>query len=303
MDASEMSGPSSGNEMDAELPPNASMPNVKHLEFYTLKMRLASFSLWTKTKPTPKALAEAGFFYKGEKDEVICFYCGKSLSGWKENDVPLVEHAKWFKDCPFVASFRGQKHAQETSCAKPPDQTTTDIDQLERGSDPVNELENTANKFPLVGPSSGNETDAELPPNASMPNAKHPEFYTMKMRLASFSLWTKTKPTQKALAEAGFFYLGEKDEVICFYCGKSLSGWKENDVPLVEHAKWFKDCPFVASFRGQKHAQETSCAKPPDQTTTDIDQLERGSDPVNESENTANKMLKKTRSCKCLSHF
>lgn len=71
---------------------------------YSLKdRRLATFSKWqSPVYQDVEALAEAGFFYEGCDDMVVCFFCGGALRGWEKDDVPLVEHARWFPECNYV---------------------------------------------------------------------------------------------------------------------------------------------------------------------------------------------------------
>jgi len=53
---------------------------------------------WPHPSPftaNPETLAEAGFFYDpsyDDPDNVTCFYCGKQLAGWEEDDDPHVIH-------------------------------------------------------------------------------------------------------------------------------------------------------------------------------------------------------------------
>lgn len=50
-------------------------------------------------------LAEAGFYFAGDKNEpdvVECFLCEKSLDGWDATDDPWMEHTKHSRDCRFA---------------------------------------------------------------------------------------------------------------------------------------------------------------------------------------------------------
>jgi hypothetical protein len=49
----------------------------------------------------------------------------------------------------------------------------------------------------------------------------------------------------ETLVRAGFFYIGIKTIVTCFYCNGSLQNWGPNDNPMIEHARWF----HIHSFR------------------------------------------------------
>ncbi|KPP70978.1 E3 ubiquitin-protein ligase XIAP-like [Scleropages formosus] len=65
--------------------------------------RLRSFAGWPTSAPvTPRALAQAGFFYLDMEDRVQCFCCGGMLSEWSSGDDPWDEHEKYFRNCFFV---------------------------------------------------------------------------------------------------------------------------------------------------------------------------------------------------------
>jgi len=57
--------------------------------------RLDSFSdAWPLKSPTPAQLAAAGFYYTGNEDEVMSPFMMKTISGWEEEDDPMVEASK-----------------------------------------------------------------------------------------------------------------------------------------------------------------------------------------------------------------
>ncbi|XP_065341744.1 uncharacterized protein LOC135940679 [Cloeon dipterum] len=47
------------------------------------------------------------------------------------------------------------------------------------------------------------------------------------------------------LAKSGFYYLGEKDNVKCDFCGLEIHGWEQQDKPDDEHLRWNDKCPFM----------------------------------------------------------
>ena len=53
-------------------------------------------------------MAEAGFFYSGFGDIVICAFCGLTLNKWLPNDDPITEHRKFNQDCKFLRLFQGK---------------------------------------------------------------------------------------------------------------------------------------------------------------------------------------------------
>ena len=56
-----------------------------------------------------KYIAEAGFFYTGDVDATICFFCGGGVFQWKASDNPWVDHARYFPHCQFVLLTRGEE--------------------------------------------------------------------------------------------------------------------------------------------------------------------------------------------------
>ncbi|CAG5125141.1 unnamed protein product [Candidula unifasciata] len=73
--------------------------------------RLKSYQNWPKFDVLrPEALAEAGFSYLGEEDQVRCFYCKKVLSNWKLGDDPWCEHARFSPDCLYIQSVKGTEY-------------------------------------------------------------------------------------------------------------------------------------------------------------------------------------------------
>ncbi|OCU02365.1 baculoviral IAP repeat-containing protein 1 [Xenopus laevis] len=75
------------------------------------KVRLESFNGWPENAhPEPKELARAGFFYKGLRDTVQCFFCAGCLKDWKDDDDPWKEHAKWYPECGYLNTCTNLDH-------------------------------------------------------------------------------------------------------------------------------------------------------------------------------------------------
>ncbi|CAF0743855.1 unnamed protein product [Adineta ricciae] len=66
-------------------------------------------------------------------------------------------------------------------------------------------------------------------------------------RLRSLSHWKYFKPSNKAMAAAGWFSCNVSDRVICIYCNTICQGWRTSDDPLEVHARLAPKCPFVLS--------------------------------------------------------
>ncbi|NXA03603.1 BIR7B protein, partial [Sapayoa aenigma] len=65
-------------------------------------------------------------------------------------------------------------------------------------------------------------------------------------RLRTFQRWPRTSPVSaRDLVEAGFFYVGPRDEVQCFCCGGVLKDWRPGDCPIIEHLNFFPSCKYI----------------------------------------------------------
>lgn len=74
--------------------------------------RLRTFQDWPKAmKQKPEQLADAGFFYTGMTDRVICFSCGGGLSSWEDSDDPWEQHALYYGDrCNYLQLMKGASY-------------------------------------------------------------------------------------------------------------------------------------------------------------------------------------------------
>eukprot|EP00920_Eleutheroschizon_duboscqi_P009303 GHVT01021242.1.p1 GENE.GHVT01021242.1~~GHVT01021242.1.p1 ORF type:complete len:123 (+),score=3.39 GHVT01021242.1:29-397(+) len=68
--------------------------------------RLASFKDWnSQTSLSCLKLADAGFYYTGEDDEVACSSCRVLLGNWHQrSQPPLEEHRRASPRCPFISN-------------------------------------------------------------------------------------------------------------------------------------------------------------------------------------------------------
>jgi hypothetical protein len=83
--------------------------------------RLESFSKhWSIDIPVkPLALAQAGFYYIGPHDRVICAFCRGKVYNWVPGDSPVGEHTRLFPNCTFVQELNKKPLAKlETKEAK-----------------------------------------------------------------------------------------------------------------------------------------------------------------------------------------
>jgi len=93
----------------------------KHMELRGVRLLTFKSSVWPpkyraldqygqqtiikKDVPTAEDMVDAAFFFTGtdlKKDNVTCYYCGKSIESFEPGDVPLIEHAAYFPDCAYI---------------------------------------------------------------------------------------------------------------------------------------------------------------------------------------------------------
>ncbi|ESP01669.1 hypothetical protein LOTGIDRAFT_58906, partial [Lottia gigantea] len=74
----------------------------------------------------------------------------------------------------------------------------------------------------------------------------HPQLKTVNKRLESFKNWSiQFQQTKTQMSEAGFFYTGVADKVICFCCGVAILNWKPTADSWEQHALVSPQCLFI----------------------------------------------------------
>lgn len=69
--------------------------DIRYPEYKLPFNRLKSFDSWPRgIKQRPQELVEAGFFYSGKGDEIVCFSCALGICQLEPDDNPWVEHKK-----------------------------------------------------------------------------------------------------------------------------------------------------------------------------------------------------------------
>ena len=72
------------------------------------------------------------------------------------------------------------------------------------------------------------------------------ELQRERARLATFADFPTSAPVSAIrLAQAGFYYTGERDVVKCFSCGKTYQCWQRGDRPTLVHARISPNCALV----------------------------------------------------------
>ncbi|KOB65287.1 Inhibitor of apoptosis [Operophtera brumata] len=87
-------------------------------------------------------------------------------------------------------------------------------------------------------------------------NPKYPLYSTESTRLRSFDNWPRGLTQRKCdMVDAGFYYIGFSDKVVCFCCGGGLKDWLPENQPWEEHARWYQFCPYVLLVKGYLYVQ------------------------------------------------
>ena len=74
---------------------------------------------------------------------------------------------------------------------------------------------------------------------------RYPDFATLQNRIETFQDWKNENVNPLDLARAGFFYVGDRDIVSCYFCDLLVCDWEKGDDPLLDHAKNSQSCPFL----------------------------------------------------------
>ncbi|XP_053678621.1 baculoviral IAP repeat-containing protein 3-like [Anopheles nili] len=62
-----------------------------------------------------EAMVQAGFFYTGHFDRVLCFMCGNGLQLWELDDDPMELHAHYHPSCMYVRFIKYRDNLRASS--------------------------------------------------------------------------------------------------------------------------------------------------------------------------------------------
>ncbi|XP_028570914.2 E3 ubiquitin-protein ligase XIAP [Podarcis muralis] len=202
--------------------------------------RLRSFHNWpSHTLITPKELAHAGLYYTGTGDEVECFCCGGKLKNWEPSDRAWSEHRRHFPRCFFVL---GHDVGNVGSVSNQSGDTSLDRSDIH---------------------------NADLPQTPSMADYEN--------RIKTFATW-RYLVSKEQLAQAGFYSLGNGDNVACFHCGGGLQEWKTDEDPWEQHAKWFPGCKYLIEEKGQDFVNNIHLTPQQDSTIEEAEKFSHFTD-------------------------
>ncbi|XP_063404330.1 uncharacterized protein LOC134687804 [Mytilus trossulus] len=84
----------------------------------------------------------------------------------------------------------------------------------------------------------------------------HPQLTDVEVRKRTFALYELDQNIE-TLAEAGFYFAGQRKEIVCFYCDGSLRQEVLATNPWEEHCRWFPVCPYVLKTKGESFVHDT----------------------------------------------
>lgn len=95
------------------------MTRIKHIgpkykKYVSEYQREKTFRHWPPAlKQTPRMMLDAGFFYSGKYDRVICYYCGLKIFGWLEGDDPWTKHNTGSTSCALVQLWKMENYTPQ----------------------------------------------------------------------------------------------------------------------------------------------------------------------------------------------
>jgi len=96
-------------------------------QFNTAKARLETFKHFPQNLAISAVdFAEAGLYYTGQSDTVKCPYCLARLYNWEVGDVPMQEHCRHFKRCPYVLYMQRSQKTHTTHYQQTPQNMSAD---------------------------------------------------------------------------------------------------------------------------------------------------------------------------------
>ena len=219
------------------------------------------------------SLAKAGFYFS--EPHIKCFSCGLSLPSLEIED-PVREHRNLAPQCTFITNMVEYTHHNvqhdNISLQQAVVGLKKNLHQINHGAHTEESRLQNGDTVPedaaIVHQSVSPiriEVQPEQPGHQQQQNqhlypcvlddTDHRKkggvafFQRMKLqqeRRATYYDFPQSVPQNPDdLAAAGFYYMGMADRTRCAFCWGILRNWEFNDIPMEEHRRHFKDCPFV----------------------------------------------------------
>lgn len=283
--------------------------------------RFNTFSNWPVDYIDKHLLAKVGFYYCGKEDRVKCFVCSVEIYKWERGDDPLDDHKKHSPLCKLINGYAtmnipiDKESFEALIPQKPLDEVGNNDFQYEEYSNSL--LENLRSS---TLNDRENETIIEYPlrnltlsisfNNLHELNNTYPyeEEYYKKIdysiqdnRIKTFKNWpTSVEQKPDDLSEAGFYYSGFDDCVVCFNCFVSIRQWEKSDNAWEEHYKYSPTCSYLTLMKGDYFNTQSNKKKGLNETSnTESKDNENGvSKNENKEELSLSSLTIDTRICK-----
>lgn len=249
--------------------------------------RLASFSNWPHDHPLfGSDLAKSGFKSTGNGDETECVFCGFVYKNWRFGEKADRVHQIYSPYCPifkdedacscgsqvvpnipinvplpkvrpktvnvsdplliFLSTSAVGSSVQETGISSDDHHILPPFPGVQmRGEN------GPATKVPLIGIPTTADGSVPFTAHHVAMDEMYPKFASSLKRQQSFARFPlrRRRDTSK-FYQAGFFYTGHEDIVICFHCGLNLYKWLHGEDPAIAHARWRPFCSYLQSRFG-----------------------------------------------------
>lgn len=243
------------------LDPPGATPRARQLQLLRQEtVRLGTFRNWPNEHVTKERLARAGFFYFNDRDRVQCAFCLGIVERWEPFDVPILEHERLFRNCPFILGLPvGNIPSVDIDVA-----SLLPVPRVTRHTSPADALNLGIQYGRMVtthrsiqdweGVTETSKTD-DGPISTKLKGyelsaVQKSAFTRFLPRGETFGKWpVSVGLTGFEMACAGFFYTQIADQVACIDCGLHLRAWKSHHNPLLEHSSWSPDCTFVKKLK------------------------------------------------------
>ncbi|XP_076437603.1 uncharacterized protein LOC143276833 [Babylonia areolata] len=100
---------------------------IHHPQYEEESARLGTYDNWTlgswDDQLQPSVMSQAGFYFTGLSDKVVCYSCGVGLYRWRQGSDPWEQHARHMPACPHLVT-KGQHFLQQAAQA----QVLTEVD-------------------------------------------------------------------------------------------------------------------------------------------------------------------------------
>ncbi|XP_058066268.1 death-associated inhibitor of apoptosis 1-like [Anopheles bellator] len=209
--------------------------------------RLETFRSWKLPFIRPKELARYGFYYTGIENRVKCNFCCLENNVWEPGDDILLLHLNRSPECPLFI--------KRASNNVPIDIDFQDyyLDDLPfaRKYGIARTIESAHTVDDDYSAVMGQLSNVALGNTTIVQSSAYPRYAAEAVRFRSFQHWPTSihqKPQQ--LSDAGFFYTGSADRVVCFSCGGGLENWQKDDEPWEQHAFWYNFCKYLTLKKG-----------------------------------------------------